>query len=940
MTEIPSAGAGMPERERRILELLQEADGGVVARDELGGGRGSRAVDMAVSRLRKRLGPDGPQLLTVRGRGYRLVARSTGERLALGWGELDLDGRRVHLRDREVSLTEIQAALLRRLAGTPGQLVSRTELLRGLWDADQADRLDLALHRLRGRLEEDPARPRFVVSVRGKGVVLLDARRPEEAAAPPPPDVGLIGRDDELAAARGAVLDKRRVVVHGPPGIGKSALAAAVVRDWLGAARGRGWLRVDLHGVDDTDADARLAASLGMESVANDELVARSLRSRGPLMLLVDGALPSSLPARLDGWLGGAPQLLILVAARQACPGWPTVDLEGLGEEAAALLLERAAGRPVDGGGRIARRVEGNPMALQLLGRALEHTTPNALQRRLDLPLAPLLGAWRSCLDELGAAERSAALATSLLRRPFDADDVAAIADLPVEQATLTVEGLVARSILHRAAGGRVELPNAARDLLRADLRREGGLDATRTRLRARCHAVLEGLAEAIPRQGGPSLDELQDRWPDLGRSLELGDGGPVADALLLARVAREAGERVPRLRREGWAGDLEESASREDLSGAARAECLRTVHALRWEALSRSERETMLRHALDLAVGDGAAVAAGAIAAELASIVAFSFGEREARQLLRSHPLPDDAPSSERVRRDRHVGRLSIFAGRPRRGVPRLERAVEQAEAEGLPLLEARCRVALGQALSASATGAEQAEHHLRRAMALTREHGLPEQNVRATLRLAQHLLRLGLRVDAAGLLDEALGAAVRAGLVRLEEQCVSALGFLLVGQRRLPEALEHLDRAVQLSRAAGGQRALYVALSNRGLARALAGDPPAGRRDLTEALESVRGGGGWYGGLGLAYRAVAELLDGADPEAVTTAGEATGVLASLEHPDAADLVAGLAVLRGFASGSTSANEVRRWVDAWRGAAELEGFVQGLERRLLQTER
>ena len=137
---------------------------------------------------------------------------------------------------------------------------------------------------------------------------------------------------------------------------------------------------------------------------------------------------------------------------------------------------------------------------------------------------------------------------------------------------------------------------------------------------------------------------------------------------------------------------------------------------------MGRAARNTMLRRALGLASEGGDRMLAGALAAELASVVAFSFGAKEARQLLRAYPLPSDAPVDERVRRARHTGRLGIFEGKPQVGIPRLAAAVATAEEASLPLLEARYRMWLGHAMSVATQSAE-AEHHLRRAVALTVE-------------------------------------------------------------------------------------------------------------------------------------------------------------------------------------------------------------------------
>lgn len=912
----------LSERELELLRLLLDSPGELVTREALGGPGGSRAADMGISRLRKSLGADGARIITVRGRGYRLELSPLG--LDLGWARLDLDSRRAHLRDRSVGLTAQQARLLAVLAKDPGHPVPRGRLAEAIWGhADATARLDLLLHRLRQRLELDPAQPRFVVSVRNRGVVLLDSRPATRARSILPPRVDLLGRQRELGAARELLQQERRALIHGPPGIGKSALVVAMAAAHVEA--GGDCLFVDLHGVrGDDDAEGRLAAALVMSDLSDDDVVVRSLNARGRLLIVLDGALPGGLAARMVRWLDRASGVAALAGARDAAEGWGQLDLLPLEDADAQDLLERAAGREVADASPITKRLDGNPLALELVGRSLQRGTAQDLDRRLAMPLTALRRAWQATLEGLSPDEHEAVLAASLFRQWFARADLAALTG-----DAEPVAGLLGHSVLQEVTADHLELPHAARELLRAELRGPEGR-ALRQRHRARCREVLLRIVGAIPHAGGPALTELESRWPDLDPALDVGETGPIEDAPVLAALAREAAERVPRARRERWAERLAEAAQRADLPRGDRAACLQSIHALTWGEHSRSEREALLRRALAEAVRGEEPVRAASIAAELASIVAFSWSAADARALLRAHPMPAAAPAAERVRRLRHEGRLGIIDVRPREGIPRLHEAVRLAEEAGLPLLEARCRIVLGQALSVGTLG-HAAEHHLRRAMALTRLHDLPEQHVRATTRLAQHLLRLGLREDASELLEQALGAAVRAGLPSLEEQCTGTLGYLLIGQGRLDEALDHLDRAQALCRAHGGGRALYVVLANRGLALALGGRAAEARGVLAEALGIIGESGGFYRTLGQSYLAIAQLLDGAGAECGATAGEAIAGLEGAEHPDAEPLTEVLGVLRGLGDGSVSREAARGFAAGWSGSAEVEGVVLGV---------
>src|SRR4030095_9632125 len=78
--------------------------------------------------------------------------------------------------DGVVRLTTREAGLLRALLDREGEAVQRGELLESVWGlrADTNTRVvDTFVHRLRRYIEEDPARPRHIVSVRGHGYRLV-----------------------------------------------------------------------------------------------------------------------------------------------------------------------------------------------------------------------------------------------------------------------------------------------------------------------------------------------------------------------------------------------------------------------------------------------------------------------------------------------------------------------------------------------------------------------------------------------------------------------------------------------------------------------------------------------------------------------------------------------------------------------------------------------
>lgn len=74
-----------------------------------------------------------------------------------------------------MELTRLEFDLLAYLAANPGRVVSRSEILREVWQrTDHARTVDVHLSWLRRKLGDDPAEPRFLHVNRGVGIMLED----------------------------------------------------------------------------------------------------------------------------------------------------------------------------------------------------------------------------------------------------------------------------------------------------------------------------------------------------------------------------------------------------------------------------------------------------------------------------------------------------------------------------------------------------------------------------------------------------------------------------------------------------------------------------------------------------------------------------------------------------------------------------------------------
>jgi two-component system phosphate regulon response regulator OmpR len=112
-----------------------------------------------------------------------ILRRAKGERhsetLRFGRLEIDADARQVRLDGAPCALTSYQFALLLALAQRAGRVMSREALM----DLVKNERLeafdrsiDVHISRIRAAIEDDPKKPRRVITVRGAGYVFAKAQ--------------------------------------------------------------------------------------------------------------------------------------------------------------------------------------------------------------------------------------------------------------------------------------------------------------------------------------------------------------------------------------------------------------------------------------------------------------------------------------------------------------------------------------------------------------------------------------------------------------------------------------------------------------------------------------------------------------------------------------------------------------------------------------------
>src|SRR6201996_7293456 len=229
---------------------------------------------------------------------------------------------------------------------------------------------------------------------------------------------GFIGRDGLVGEVAGLLEECRLVTVTGPGGGGKTRLAGEVARRVAGRFADGVWL-VELALVPDPgQVVAAVAAALGVQEQPGfpvEQVLARVLARQQVLLVMDNCEHVIGAVARLcAGLLAVCDDLRVLATSREplAVAGEARYRLAPLslpgedgnvgGSEAVALFADRA--RRADARftldaesgpvvGRLVRRLDGLPLAIELAAARVETLGPAELLDRLDDRVALLAGA-------------------------------------------------------------------------------------------------------------------------------------------------------------------------------------------------------------------------------------------------------------------------------------------------------------------------------------------------------------------------------------------------------------------------------------------------------------------------------------------------------------------------------------------------------------------
>ncbi len=108
-----------------------------------------------------------------------LTNHAVSNRIVVRDLQIDLESHQVFRQEELIHVTNIEFQMLTLLARHPGRVFSRLEILNHLWGSSgfvgDERTIDVHIHNLRHKLETDPQRPNYILTVRNHGYRLSDS---------------------------------------------------------------------------------------------------------------------------------------------------------------------------------------------------------------------------------------------------------------------------------------------------------------------------------------------------------------------------------------------------------------------------------------------------------------------------------------------------------------------------------------------------------------------------------------------------------------------------------------------------------------------------------------------------------------------------------------------------------------------------------------------
>ncbi len=831
--------------EIRLLQALGTEPGATVNRHTLATSVwGDRADDAAVVKLVQRLRrkveahPERPRLLVTEGSGYRLEretteARNHGSVLELGDRTVDLDRHRVR-GDSMAELTSLEARLLR-LLGERDQVWSREAIRRELWagTAGEARSVDRVVHRLRAKLEADPAAPVHLVTVRGEGYRLRIAPGTgrEESA--------FVGRELELVALERAWFEgARAITVAGPAGIGTSRLAERFVR-----RREVNHVQVNLAGARSSpEALERVAHASGCVGAhADPASILRHLVARRIALLVLDGDEGiAGWPAIVSQWLPmrGAPRVLSTARGPIGLPHERVLTLGPLGSADAMRLFRaqvRTRGAVVNEhtANSIVRALGGVPRAIELAAAHAVRGTP-ALAA-IDSGSSDVVDAVLARSVSALPPDVAATLAQlTVFERDFGSEAASFVLGRP---AAVVLEQLRRSGLVLDTGHGRARLVPGLRralvvsssDQLTVARRRhlawfarlaEDVVRGAEVGAEDAMHILESEAANLTAASAAATPAEPESAWLALALvSLALHRGPFERGLELLAHLRADAPAAAHRAL---LGGQLHFLTGRY---GVATVELQRAIELARADEMPALE-STALRHL-------------GAIHQRLAQMSS----AREA--FRRAHALGERAGDPRLVGAAlQRIGVLARLEGRFDDAEKALVTALECYRSVGDRALEAHALVDRA-ILALESARLEEAEALHVEALAAEAAHGNRRFEGNVAMSLARLYAETGRLDDAAALADRAITLHGALGNPTAEAIALSLHALVAEERGELAVAESTFLRALEIHEALGNQRSMGVALSNLGRLAHRRGDLPLAVERHARATSALRDAG-----------------------------------------------------------------------------------------------